>query len=115
MSKIIKVDFNSSLITFNSDGWINATEVANAYGKRLDHWLANKSTQEYIAACGEEKYTNLIRTRRGKNGGTWLHPKLVIRFAQWLDTGFAIWCQENSFLFDEEVNHILNSNAKTPF
>ena len=26
--------------------------------------------------------------------GTWLHPKLAIRFAQWLDIQFAIWCDE---------------------
>lgn len=24
--------------------------------------------------------------------GTWLHPKLAVRFAQWLDVRFAVWC-----------------------
>lgn len=36
MSNIIKYDFQGNLFSFNMDGWINATEVAAQYGKRLD-------------------------------------------------------------------------------
>lgn len=41
---------------------------------------------------------SLIRTKRGGNtniignAGTWLHPKLAVTFARWLDPMFAIWC-----------------------
>ena len=39
--------------------------------------------------------SHFIKTSRGKGkNGTWLHPKLAIRFAQWLDVNFAIWCDE---------------------
>lgn len=24
--------------------------------------------------------------------GTWLHPKLAVAFARWLDDDFAVWC-----------------------
>jgi len=27
-----------------------------------------------------------------KNGGTWLHPKLAVNYARWLDVDFSIWC-----------------------
>ena len=27
----------------------------------------------------------------GRGGGTWLHPKLAVSFARWLDLKFAIW------------------------
>ncbi len=27
-----------------------------------------------------------------------MHPKLAIRFAQWLDVDFAVWC-------DEQITH----------
>ncbi len=39
----------------------------------------------------------LIKVKRGSplsGGGTWLHPKLAVRFAQWLDVDFAVWCDE---------------------
>lgn len=37
----------------------------------------------------------LVVTKRGaptNGGGTWLHPKLAVMFARWLDAKFAIWC-----------------------
>ena len=34
----------------------------------------------------------LLKSKRGKNGGTWLHPKLAIAFARWLSPDFAAWC-----------------------
>lgn len=41
------------------------------------------------------KKTGYVRTKAGApetGGGTWLHPKLAIAFARWLDIDFAIWC-----------------------
>lgn len=40
-------------------------------------------------------------------GGTWLHPKLAIRFAQWLDADFAVWC-------DEQIEHLLHGRPTIP-
>jgi len=101
MSKLIKADFNSSLITFNDDGWINATEVASQYGKRPNDWLASTETQEYISKLNTRISGNLIETKKGKNGGTWLHPKLAIMFARWLSIDFSIWC-------DEQIDNIIH-------
>src|SRR3546814_18047139 len=59
-------------------------------------WLKTQETQEYIAALARAlnstKRCELIRTSRGRLGGTWLHPKLGVMFARWLDVNFAIWC-----------------------
>lgn len=38
------------------------------------------------------KETGLVITKAGRGGGTWLHPKLAVRFAQWLEVKFAVWC-----------------------
>ncbi|PIB69524.1 KilA-N domain-containing protein [Pseudomonas sp. 2995-3] len=38
------------------------------------------------------KSTGMVRSKAGANGGTWLHPKLAIVFARWLNTKFAVWC-----------------------
>src|SRR5690625_6844294 len=87
MSGIIKYDFEGQLYSFNLDGWFNATEAAKRYGRRLDHWLGTAETLEYIRALDEvltgkrsqisnTRENGYLRTRRGQNGGTWMHPKL---------------------------------------
>lgn len=43
------------------------------------------------------KRTNLVKIKRGapeNGGGTWLHPKLGVHFAYWLNVGFAVWVGE---------------------
>lgn len=37
----------------------------------------------------------LVVAKRGSTangGGTWLHPKLTVAFARWLNVDFAVWC-----------------------
>lgn len=74
---IIKFDFEGHQVDFNGDGWINATEVANQHNKRLDVWLKSNETQDYIEALmnylNTTKRWELIKTKRGKLGGIWLH------------------------------------------
>lgn len=92
----VRLDYQGLTVSFSEDGWFNATTTAAHYGKRVDHYLANTDTQEYIdALCNVEntrKVGDFIRTQRGKNGGTWFHPDLGVHFARWLDVRFAIWC-----------------------
>lgn len=41
------------------------------------------------------KNTGLVSTKAGApetGGGTWMHPKLGVAFARWLDVRFAVWC-----------------------
>ena len=40
----------------NRDAWFNATEIAEAHGKRLDNFFALKRTQDYLMAL--EKQAN---------------------------------------------------------
>jgi hypothetical protein len=94
MSNITK-QFDSTPITFNDDGWFNATEAAKAFDKETAQWLRLPSTVEYMTALAEVipvKITGLVATKRGQAGGTWLHPKLGVAFARWLDVRFAVWC-----------------------
>ena len=73
-------------------------------------------TQRYIEALvkrekqksdtGLSGITNFIKTKKGNSSsftqGTWLHPKLAVRFAQWLDIDFALWC-------DEQIDHYIKT------
>ncbi|OAM32416.1 hypothetical protein A7P96_02000 [Eikenella sp. NML03-A-027] len=44
--------------------------------------------------------------RGGIEQGTWLHPKLAVHFARWLDPKFAVWC-------DEQIEQILSGSPQT--
>lgn len=108
----IKHDYKGITINQRSeDGYINLNEMAQATGKRIDHWLNNKSTQDLIAEFNLEISYNSASTTRnhgelktalltyeGKNGGTWAHPDIAIQFAQWCSPTFALqvsrWVRE---------------------
>lgn len=97
MSKLVQKDFEGINIQFTGDGWFNATEVAKGFNRRLDHFLDNKETQEYLLALSiryNTRKSRYLKSKRGKNGGTWFHPKLAVKFARWLSVDFEIWCDE---------------------
>lgn len=101
-TRIVPFDFQGQAVTFNSEGWINATEAAARFGKRPVDWLRLDETAAYVEAMAgalgleskvSQNHFGLVRSSRGgKSPGTWLHPKLAVRFAQWLDVRFAVWC-----------------------
>ncbi|MGP9509520.1 MULTISPECIES: KilA-N domain-containing protein [unclassified Halomonas] len=95
-STIIPIKYEGNAYGFNAAGWINATEAAKRFGKRPVDWLKQDETREYMAVLSETLNCDpksLLKTRRGRyDSGTWLHPKLGVRFAQWLSTRFAVWC-----------------------
>jgi hypothetical protein len=103
---LISLAYEGHPITIRDDGWFNATQAAIIRGKRVEHWLDNNETLEYIQALDEaisgkttaivdtrnSGYVKTSRSRVDRGGGTWLHPKLAVRFAQWLDARFGVWC-----------------------
>ena len=95
-TNIIKLDYQGLDVGFTGEGWFNATLAAEKFGKRVDHWLANQETKDYMGALSTHLNTrktgDLIQTKRGKNGGTWLHPKLAVAFTRWLSPDFSVWC-----------------------
>ena len=106
MPNIVKATYQDFSVSFTEDGWFNATAVAERFGKRVNDFLSLPTTKEYIAALNLEADENTrksgisnawesriwFKAKRGKNGGTWLHPDLSVQFGRWLDVRFAIWC-----------------------
>ena len=86
-----------------SDGFINATQMCKAGGKKLNHWYELKSTKKFIKSL-EKKYpfSRIIEIRKGNSvrfkQGTWVHPDLGFVIAQWLLPDFALnvsrWIRE---------------------
>lgn len=106
MNDLILAEYNGIQCQFNENGWFNATEVAERFGKRPAHWLELESTVEYVGhICDVLNIgkSDIIKTRRGKSGGTWLHPKLAVHFARWLDSRFAVWC-------DNQIDQLLRGS-----
>jgi hypothetical protein len=111
MSNIV-LAFEDTPVTFTSDAYLNATQIAKHFNKRVQHYLDSDRTQEYIqeltkaAKQALNKNQLVIVKKGGKVGesGTWLHPKLTIDFARWLSAKFAIWC-------DMQIEKILHSNV----
>lgn len=102
MNNVIPFHYEGQAVRFNSEGWINATDVAKRFGKRPTHWLELPSTKSYMSALAKHLGANfdagksdikLFEASRVRgNAGTWLHPKLAVAFARWLDDDFAVWC-----------------------
>lgn len=68
----------------------NMAKAAKAFGKDVFEFQRLPSTASYCGALANTgKIPELIQTICGRTGSTWAHPKLAIRFAQWLDEANA--------------------------
>lgn len=107
MSNILVLSYQQNSITFDELGWFNATTAAEHFNKRPIDWLKLDSTKEYLSVLADLlncEESSLLKTRRGRyQGGTWLHPRLAVRFSQWLDARFAVWC-------DLQIESIIKQN-----
>lgn len=102
MSNVIPFHYQGQPVRFNSEGWINATDVAKRFSKKPAKWLELPSTKNYMAALArhlghivdvQKSDFKLVEASRVRGqAGTWLHPKLAVAFARWLDDDFAVWC-----------------------
>jgi len=84
-----------------TDGYINATALTAAHkqatGQRKDvaDWLRNKRVRqslEHLSLAARIPVIDLYQVFQGSpelGGGTWLHPKLSVRFAIWLSDDFG--------------------------
>ena len=103
MSNLIK-NWNDRAIRIRSDRYGSLTDMAQATGTRGNNWLRLDSTKSYLAALESVTHlsaTDLVQVIQGgdpQNQGTWGHPKVAIRFAQWCSDEFAvqvdIWTDE---------------------
>lgn len=104
------------------DGMFNATAlvkewndyVENLHGensayvkKELKKFFENDNTKSFISALIEEENLNgensAYLASRGKNGGTWMHPILFVKFAMWLNPQFEV--KVIKFVYDEMIKY----------
>ncbi|MFB8830265.1 KilA-N domain-containing protein [Azotobacter sp. CWF10] len=111
-ARIIPFEYQGQPVRFNDEGWLHATEIAARFGKEPAQWLRLPDTLRYLEGLqrryGKTTYVKTSRARKDRGGGTWLHPKLAVKFARWLDVDFEIWC-------DEQIDALLRSGDARPW
>ena len=97
----------SSNLTFHSandqpigqraaDGYINATALCKAAGKRWDNYRKHEGFQPFIEALGQSLNLSdreLIQSKKGGTAsqqGTWVHPQVAVHLAMWLSPDFSV-------------------------
>jgi hypothetical protein len=101
MQELITKNYNGFTIEFeliNGQLMANATAMCAAFCRRPVDWLRSSATSRYISTL-ESKCENLtlVETRQGGfngGGGTWIHERLILKLAQWLDVDFELQCDE---------------------
>ena len=108
----LKLPDNSSIIIpMRKDGYINATNLCKAGGKKFNNWNKLKNTKELITALESETGFSVSQLIEG----CWIHPVLAIQMAQWISPKFFIqvsrWTKELTMQIQEK-NKVLESKDK---
>ena len=96
------LNYENNPITFNlskdNGVMINATEMAKAFGKRVDVFLKTDHANEFISELeltpfgGSFAPLSRDEILKNINGvGTWMHRILALKFAAWLSPKFEVW------------------------
>jgi hypothetical protein len=86
-------NYNNSNPVSISNGMVNATEMAKAFGKKPKDYLKTKSAKEYLFFLNQAPSINyaLHVVNGGSYQGTWMCYELALDFAKWLSLEFHHW------------------------
>lgn len=99
-TKICVFEENEITFSLSKDNsmMVNATEMAKAFGKRIDVFLKSDHATEFINALELTPFggssapltrEEIIKTVNGVS--TWMHRVLALKFAAWLSPKFEVW------------------------
>ena len=95
MSDLITRAWNGTPISRRTtDGYVNATAMCQANGKQWSKYRESDRCQTYLDALAETseiRMFDLIESRQGQGGGTWVHPQVAVDLARWISAPFAVW------------------------
>lgn len=98
-------NWNNQAIRQREDGYLSATDMCKACGKRLNDWYRLDSTTQYLWAFASDTgipVSQIVEVYKGNSSkfeqGTWVRRRVAIRLAQWLSPEFAVqvdkWVEE---------------------
>lgn len=88
-----KLELNDIIVLSRDDGFINATQLCQAGGKKFNHWKSLDSTKELIEALENESgipVSQLIDMKKDIYKDIWIHPDLAFQLAQWISPQFTL-------------------------
>lgn len=108
--KVIRQDSKTNFLNLNDLLECHLAEVPDS-PKRIDKYMALDQTVEFAETIREAQLeaanqntpktgelvlpliepVTVVETKRGKYGGTWVHPYLFLDFAMWLSPRFKLW------------------------
>ena len=96
MTNLISRSWNGTPIQRRTtDGYVNATAMCHANGKKWSHYFETDRSHQYLEALSAETgipASNLsLTTKGGAHQGTWIHPQLAVDLARWISAPFAVW------------------------
>ncbi len=112
MSNIVTITRNFNNVKIKqrkSDGYLNASDMCKATGKRWPDYRRLDNVQEFLDALSldtkipvvqiptTEQNQGLIETIQGgtpEKQGTWVHPRVAVNLAQWCSPEFAVLVSE---------------------
>lgn len=113
MNEIVKV-YSDGIVEMQVefkviDGQVYAKANSMTDSVTLDNWKRSANTKRYIGALENKnsvKSTEYIISEEGRLGGSWIHEKLILNLARYIDVNFELWCDDMiaTLIRDGEVN-----------
>ena len=79
-----------------TDGYVNATAMCKANGKKWNDYHRQEKTAQYLQSL--KRLTGFpadpittITDGPNEGRGTYVHPRLAVDLARWINTDFAVW------------------------
>lgn len=105
------------IIPLRDDGYILATALCKAVGKKVNNWLRLKETKELTRIFSLETgldENKLIKIKKGggdkNNQGTWVHRILATNLGQWCSVYFTLqvskWIEEWCLIKNNEEKYL---------
>ena len=93
-----------------ADGYVNATAMCKANGRRWSDFRESDRCNEYLEALETKTGISvfaLVQSRRGGlDSGTWVHPDVATELARWISAEFSVfvnqWFREE---FERRAQH----------
>lgn len=97
-----------------ADGFVNATAMCQANGKRWAKFRESAQCEAYIEALAAEVRISafaLVESQRGGTGAggeTWIHPDLATELARWISPAFSVFVNRwfRSVVEAGQVSHV---------
>lgn len=110
MSLIVRSFNDTDIRQLSTDGYVDATEMCQANGKKFYDYSRLKSTQKYLEALSRsagipvDLLIRQVTVGENEERGTWVHPKVAIHLGQWCSPQFAVFVTDLVFAW-------MNGNA----